>query len=75
MIRVLFFGELKNLSHCSEWSVDARDSEELLQKVLGNWPELNRMTFVLSVNKKIAHNRVDLNAGDEVALLPPFSGG
>ncbi|MBP9932344.1 MAG: MoaD/ThiS family protein [Chitinophagaceae bacterium] len=39
------------------------------------YPALNQQTFVIAVNHKMAEADLILTKGDEVALLPPFSGG
>jgi molybdopterin converting factor small subunit len=39
------------------------------------YPLLNEIEYLVSVNKKIVGADYVLEAGNEVALLPPFSGG
>ena len=39
------------------------------------YPVLKNLNISISVNKIIIHENISLNDGDEVALLPPFSGG
>lgn len=48
---------------------------QLREKLLLKYPALNQQTFVLAVNHKMAEDDLILTKGDEVALLPPFSGG
>jgi molybdopterin converting factor small subunit len=43
--------------------------------LLLQFPTLNQQTFVIAVNHKMAEADLILTKGDEVALLPPFSGG
>ena len=39
------------------------------------YPEIQGITYLLVVNKVIATTDTILNSNDEIALLPPFSGG
>jgi molybdopterin converting factor small subunit len=50
-------------------------SEILRQHLLSEFPELNKTPFSIAVNRKIVTSATALHAGDEIALLPPFSGG
>jgi len=36
---------------------------------------LQKKKVLVSVNQEIAHEDLEVNDGDEVALLPPFAGG
>ncbi|MBW7846158.1 MAG: MoaD/ThiS family protein, partial [Bacteroidia bacterium] len=40
-----------------------------------NFKELKNKTYKIAVNKKLILNNTQLQSGDEVALMPPFSGG
>ena len=79
-VRVLFFGVLKDLvGHASE-SVNLPDDATLadvLRHYESRVPRLKEMldSLALSVNQEYAGPEVRLHSGDEVALLPPVSGG
>jgi len=49
--------------------------ETLKAMLFQEFPELKELSFLISVNRKIIHGNMQLNEGDEIALLPPFSGG
>lgn len=53
-----------------------KNISELREYLFEKWPLLKDVTFVIAINRKIVN---DLNhpiiETDEVALLPPFSGG
>src|ERR1700680_3475096 len=79
-VRVLFFGMLKDFA--------GRDSEQLtlpenatLEDLLGHYGEGNPRlkqalsSIAISVNQEYAPQSTKLAHGDEVALLPPVSGG
>jgi molybdopterin converting factor subunit 1 len=80
LIRVLFFGLLKDLVGRSSDAVELPEGarvEELLSHYARQFPRLAEMlpTLALSVNQEYSHGDRLLRAGDEVALLPPVSGG
>lgn len=49
---------------------------ELQDWLIATWPLLKEATYVISINRKILNDPTHpLSENDEVALLPPFSGG
>src|SRR5579871_3372420 len=79
-VRVLFFGRLKDIVGKSEEQAELSDGarvEDLFERYGRNFPELAkfRPSVVASVNQEFAEWRAPLAAGDEVAFLPPVSGG
>jgi molybdopterin synthase catalytic subunit len=80
MIRVLFFGMLKELVGRSTDNVDLPDGarvEDVLAHYERRVPRLEtiRRSLAISVNQEYARSDRELSAGDEVAFLPPVSGG
>ena len=76
MVRVLFFGELREITGCGEHTSETlADSKMLIATVLEQWPLLSAKTFSIAVNRKIQSKNIPLKDGDEIALMPPFSGG
>jgi molybdopterin converting factor subunit 1 len=49
----------------------------LKNKILQEYPALNSFSnkFILSVNLKVATDDTIITRGDEIAILPPVSGG
>jgi MoaE-MoaD fusion protein len=79
-IRVLFFGVLKDLLGRSAETVELPEGAQLRQLVshyAGQSPRLREMlpSVAFSVNQEYSPGDRALQAGDEVALLPPVSGG
>ncbi|HWY43158.1 MAG TPA: MoaD/ThiS family protein [Candidatus Sulfotelmatobacter sp.] len=77
--RVLFFGKLKELVG-AEQSVELRSGAtiaELFERFANQKPELAsfRSSVVASRNQEFAPWTTVLEPGDEVAFLPPVSGG
>jgi MoaE-MoaD fusion protein len=79
-VRVLFFGRLKDIVGKSEEDAELSEGarvEDLFARYGRNFPELVkfRSSVVASVNQEFAEWRAKLSSGDEVAFLPPVSGG
>jgi molybdopterin converting factor subunit 1 len=79
-VKVLFFGRLKDIVGRAEDSVDLADGtriEQLFDHYGARHPELARFraSLVASRNQEFAAWSTLLYAGDEVAFLPPVSGG
>lgn len=79
-VRVLFFGRLKDITGLAEdWAEldEGTVLEDLFARYGRQFPALAafRSSLVASVNEEFAEWRVALCAGDEIAFLPPVSGG
>lgn len=51
------------------------NSEALLKALKIEYPQLESLNFSLAVDKQIIQGKILLNGNEEIALLPPFSGG
>lgn len=51
------------------------DTEELLKHLYQSHPSLEKMKFSLAVNRQMVQGNYKLEGGEEIALLPAFSGG
>ncbi len=79
-IHVLFFGMLRDLTGCSEESLELPDGarlETVFEHYASRFPALREMasSIALARNQEFAGPEVVLADGDEVALMPPVSGG
>lgn len=79
-VRVLFFGRLKEITGLAEDSAEIGEGahvEDLFARYGQKFPELVRFrpSVAAAVNQEYADWRASLAAGDEVAFLPPVSGG
>lgn len=77
---VLFFGVLKDLSGKSSDFIELPDGasvRDVLAQYAAQIPQLKESlpSLALAVNQQYAGTDTKLKAGDEVALLPPVSGG
>ena len=75
MPKILFFGELREITGCSETNIVAFDTNNLKKSIIENWPELNKKTLALALNKKLINTNTAIYESDEIAIMPPFSGG
>ena len=79
-LRVLFFGMLKDLVGKSDTTLDLPESAtvgDLLAHFASQLPQLkdSLSSLAVAVNQQYAGTEIELKSGDEVALLPPVSGG
>jgi molybdopterin converting factor subunit 1 len=79
-VKVLFFGRLKEVAGAAQEFVElTRGSriEELFASFVARRPEFApyRRSVVASRNQEFAAWSTPLDSGDEVAFLPPVSGG
>ncbi len=80
-VRVLFFGQLKEIVGVAQDDAELigglRASKIFSMRYGRRFPKLAefRPSIAASVNQEYAHWRAPLAAGDEVAFLPPVSGG
>lgn len=76
-IRVKFFSLLRDATGVKEATVELRDGadvSELLDYLYAKWPKLREEDdIIVLVNGK--PSSTVLKEGDEVALIPPVSGG
>lgn len=79
-VRVLFFGVLRDLAGHPSDSIDLPE-HAVLADVLAHYeariPRLRALSssLAMSINQEYATPESRLHAGDEIALLPPVSGG
>jgi MoaE-MoaD fusion protein len=79
-VRVLFFGQLKEITGIAQEDADVSEGsrvEDLFERYGRRFPRLTefRPSIAASVNQEYAAWRAPLSSGDEVAFLPPVSGG
>ena len=79
-VRVLFFGQIREITGTSEEEVEVLEGADLrglFESYAGRFPRLEAMrhAVVLARNQEFADLSVLLSDGDEVAFLPPVSGG
>ncbi len=78
-MRILFFAHLKNITRCAEMNLPGGDvdADGLWQKLIEAYPELGRFrgSVRLAKNSEYVGRDARFTDADEVALIPPVSGG
>jgi molybdopterin converting factor subunit 1 len=79
-MRVLFFAHLKDVTGCGETELklaEPVDTDELWRQLAGRFPELAkfRKSVRLACNCQYVGPEARFTDADEVALIPPVSGG
>ncbi len=79
-VKVVYFGVLRDLTGCSEERVELPDhatAGQLFAKLQARTPALERFSqsAAMAVNLEYVKDDRVLRDGDEVAMLPPVSGG
>ncbi len=79
IIKVRFFGAAADLAGTREAELPTGETtlEELWPLLAGQYPELSpmRKNLAFAVNEEYARGGDPVRPGDEVAVLPPVSGG
>jgi molybdopterin converting factor subunit 1 len=79
-VKVLFFGRIREITGKAEESsqlISGADIESLFLHCIERHPQLlqYRSSLVASCNREFSNWNTVLQDGDEVAFLPPVSGG
>jgi molybdopterin converting factor subunit 1 len=80
LVKVLFFGQLKDIVGRAEESVEVAEGsalQALFDHYSRQFPALEKMSgsIVMARNQEFSERSAGLAPGDEVAFLPPVSGG
>lgn len=78
-MRVLFFAHLKDITHCAEMTLPCYDVDAagLWRELIAAHPGLEKFrgSVRLAKNSEYAVPDARFSDADEVALIPPVSGG
>lgn len=75
-INILLFGVLAEKFNTNSLKFDkVNDTDTLITLLKNEYSFLNEINFSIAVNKKIIHENTYLKNNDDIALMPPFSGG
>jgi molybdopterin converting factor small subunit len=75
-ITVYFFGSLVDIAGLSKKDFDSlSDTDSLNHHLQKEYPALGSAKYFIAVNQQMIKTNRELNNGDIVALMPPFSGG
>ncbi|WP_405381615.1 MoaD/ThiS family protein [Maribacter sp. LLG6340-A2] len=80
-MNVLFFGIAKDIVGSSEILFSDQQTKPttvaaLKKELIKNYPEFLKLkTLAVAVNSEYAHDDVTLDGNEEIAIIPPVSGG
>jgi sulfur-carrier protein len=74
-VKIQLFGQLKQITGVSELTMDAGDTDGLIKEIAARFPLLENLTYLIAVDRNIVQTNTAIKAGQELALLPPYSGG
>lgn len=75
-MKILLFGQLADAVGQPSIEMGAEtDTDNLKKKIFARYPELEKYSFRVAVNRKVYTENVRVTEEDVVAFLPPFSGG
>lgn len=77
-LTINFFGRLQETTGAASQRLDLAEGTtvgQLLDQLIQHHPALAEQSFQVAVNRRVAPQERVLEVGDEVAALPPFSGG
>jgi molybdopterin synthase sulfur carrier subunit len=76
---VLLFGVAREIVGSSKTMVKLESDgnvDDLMTSLKRSYPDFERLTsFVIAINNEYADSERKINDGDEVAVIPPVSGG
>jgi molybdopterin converting factor subunit 1 len=77
-LTVNYFGLIAEATECTKESLPVSPSctvAALQQQLKKRYPALANKPFRIAVNRTFVSDAQQLQAADEIALLPPFAGG
>ncbi|WP_298224988.1 MoaD/ThiS family protein [Flavobacterium sp.] len=78
-ITVKYFGIIADVTSKKEETFTLSDAVNSIQSLQFHleqlYPEIKNTTYSLAINQKLTNQNETLQDQDEIALLPPFSGG
>ncbi len=75
-IRIFLFGQLCDIAGSDSLRLkDVKDTDELQAKLIRLYPRLASSKYIIAVDKKMIRGNTPIRENNDIALLPPFSGG
>jgi molybdopterin converting factor small subunit len=76
VVKVYLFGQLKELTGSSELLLEGiADTDQLVKEMKSRFPKIGDLPYLVAVDKALIHSNTILEDGQQLALLPPYSGG
>jgi len=74
-VKIQLYGQLKQMTGKSELFTDAADTDGLIREMASRYPGLENLTYLIAVDRNIVQVNTPIKTGQELAMLPPYSGG
>jgi molybdopterin converting factor small subunit len=74
-VKIQLFGQLKQMTGESELFFDVADTDGLVKEIAARFPLLENLNYLIAVDRTIVQTNTFIKAEQEVAMLPPYSGG
>jgi molybdopterin converting factor small subunit len=74
-VKIQLFGQLKQIAGAAELTIDATDTDELARKMTIRFPVLKNLPYLIAVDRNVIQGNTPITGSEELALLPPYSGG
>jgi len=75
-MKILLFGKIaEQIGSNHIFLENIHSTEKLKEKLVEHYPFLQQTSFSIAIDRKIIHTDITLLDAQEIALLPPFSGG
>jgi sulfur-carrier protein len=75
-MEIILFGQLADIASAATCRVEeVQDTVMLKAKLESMFPGLEKVKYMLAVNKKMVQENLPLSGNETIALMPPFSGG
>lgn len=75
-ITVLLFGNLAQIAGTTKLTLqDVKDTITVNDLLQSKFPSFKNKKYAIALNNNLIKDVQNLNNGDELAFLPPFSGG
>ena len=78
IITIKYFGMLSEITNKNTETLKVPDNyntEDINKLLLQTYPTIGDISYTIAVNQKVIQKIYTLSPNDEIALLPPFSGG
>ena len=75
-MKILFFASAAEITGTTEINLQGLNNiADLKKQLIEKFPPLAGLNFSVAINNTVVQGNAELNDTDEVAFLPPFSGG
>jgi molybdopterin synthase sulfur carrier subunit len=74
-VKIQLFGQLKQIIGVPELTTEAKDTDGMMKEITARFPLFENLKCLIAVDRNIVQINTSIKAGQELALLPPYSGG